>query len=307
MTTPFNTSVSPHIRARDDVQSIMWWVVAALLFPCASAVYFFGTRALVMIVFTTVVAVGAEAAFQRLIKKPITVKDGSAAVTGLLLALILPPTLPLWMAAIGAIIAIVLIKQLFGGLGFNIFNPALAARAALLASWPVAMTTWTQPLDAVTTATPLFLMKMGQPVPDYLTLFLGNRAGSLGETSALMILIGAAILFGKKIIDWSIPTAYIGTVFVLSLLLGQNPMFHVLTGGLLLGAFFMATDYVTAPVTTNGRLIFGVGCGVMTVLIRLYGGFPEGVNYSILVMNMFTPLIDAYVRPRLFGGIKRNA
>jgi electron transport complex protein RnfD len=211
------------------------------------------------------------------------------------------------MAAVGAIVAIVLVKQLFGGLGYNIFNPALAARAVLLASWPVAMTTWTKPLDAVTTATPLFLMKMGEAVPDYLTLFLGNRAGSLGETSALMILIGAAILFWRKIIDWPIPTAYIGTVYGLSLIMGQDPLFHVISGGLLLGAFFMATDYVTAPVTTKGRLIFGVGCGIMTVLIRLYGGFPEGVNYSILIMNMLTPIIDTYTRPRIFGEIKRHA
>ncbi len=307
MTASFDTSSSPHIRARDDAQSIMWWVVIALLFPCASAVYFFGARAIVLIVFTTAVAIGTEAAFQRVLGKPITIKDGSAAVTGVLLALILPPALPLWMAAVGAIVAIALVKQLFGGLGYNIFNPALAARAVLLASWPVAMTTWTQPLDAVTAATPLFLMKMGQPVPDYLTLFLGNRAGSLGETSALMILIGAAILFWRKIIDWPIPVAYIGTVYGLSLILGKDPLFHVISGGLLLGAFFMATDYVTAPVTTMGRLIFGVGCGIMTVLIRLYGGFPEGVNYSILLMNILTPLIDTYARPRLFGEIKKHA
>ncbi len=300
------TSVSPHIRARQDAQSIMWWVVIALLFPMAGATYFFGYRALLLILFTTVVAVLAEAAFQRVIEKPVTVKDGSAAVTGILLALVLPPTLPLWMAGIGAIVAVVLVKGLFGGLGFNIFNPALAARAVLLASWPVAMTTWTRPLDAVTTASPLFLAKMHQAVPDYLTLFMGNRAGSLGETSILMILIGAAILYWKKIIDWPAPTAFIGSVALLTAILGQDPLFHVLSGGLLLGAFFMATDYVTAPVTTKGRFIFGLGCGIITVLIRLYGGFPEGVNYSILIMNMLTPVIDTYVRPRLFGGVKKD-
>jgi len=284
----------------------MWWVVIALLFPMAGATYFFGYRALLLILFTTVVAVLAEAAFQRVIEKPVTVKDGSAAVTGILLALVLPPTLPLWMAGIGAIVAVVLVKGLFGGLGFNIFNPALAARAVLLASWPVAMTTWTRPLDAVTTASPLFLAKMHQAVPDYLTLFMGNRAGSLGETSILMILIGAAILYWKKIIDWPAPTAFIGSVALLTAILGQDPLFHVLSGGLLLGAFFMATDYVTAPVTTKGRFIFGLGCGIITVLIRLYGGFPEGVNYSILIMNMLTPVIDTYVRPRLFGGVKKD-
>lgn len=306
MTNAFETSVSPHIRAGEDVKSIMWWVVFALLFPVLAATWFFGLKALILILFTTLVAILAEVAFQKVLGLPVTVRDGSAAVTGVLLALVLPPTLPLWMAGIGAIAAIVLVKGLFGGLGFNIFNPALAARAILLASWPVAMTTWVTPMDAVTTASPLFLAKMNQAVPDYLNLFLGNRAGSLGETSVLAILIGAGILYWKRIIDWPAPTAYIGTVALLTLILGQDPLFHVLSGGLLLGAFFMATDYVTAPVTTKGRFIFGLGCGIMTVLIRLYGGFPEGVNYSILIMNMLTPLIDAYVRPGLFGGVKKN-
>lgn len=306
MTNPFETSVSPHIRTGEDVKSIMWWVVFALLFPVLAATWFFGLKALILILFTTLVAVLAEVAFQKVLGLPVTVRDGSAAVTGILLALVLPPTLPLWMAGIGAVAAIVLVKGLFGGLGFNIFNPALAARAILLASWPVAMTTWVTPMDAVTTASPLFLAKMNQAVPDYLNLFLGNRAGSLGETSVLAILIGAGILYWKRIIDWPAPTAYIGTVALLTLILGRDPLFHVLSGGLLLGAFFMATDYVTAPVTTKGRFIFGLGCGVMTVLIRLYGGFPEGVNYSILIMNMLTPLIDAYVRPGLFGGVKKN-
>lgn len=306
MTTPYEISVAPHTRAVDDVKSIMWWVVLSLLFPVAAATWFFGIKALILIVFTTLAAVLAEAAFQRSIGQPVTVRDGSAVVTGVLLALVLPPTLPLWMAGIGAVVAIVLVKGLFGGLGFNIFNPALAARAILLASWPVAMTTWVTPMDAMTTASPLFLAKAHQALPDYLNLFLGYRAGSLGETSAVAILVGAAILYWRRIIDWPAPTAYIGSVALLTLLLGQDPLFHVLSGGLLLGAFFMATDYVTAPVTTRGRFIFGFGCGVITVLIRLYGGFPEGVNYSILFMNMLTPLIDAYVRPRLFGGGKKN-
>jgi electron transport complex protein RnfD len=284
----------------------MWWVVFSLLFPVAAATYFFGLKAVVLILFTTLVAVLAEVAFQRSIGKPVTVKDGSAAVTGILLALVLPPTLPLWMAGVGAIVAVVMVKGLFGGLGFNIFNPALAARAILLASWPVAMTTWVTPIDSLTTASPLFLAKMNEAVPGYLNLFIGNRAGSLGETSVLAILIGAAILYWKKIIDWPAPAAYIGSVAILTLILGQDPLFHVLSGGLLLGAFFMATDYVTAPVTIAGRFIFGLGCGIITVLIRLYGGFPEGVNYSILFMNMLTPVIDAYVRPRLFGGVKKH-
>lgn len=302
----FVISVSPHIHASEDAKAIMWWVAGALLFPSAAAIYFFGLRPLLLILFLTLVSIISETTFQWLAKKPITISDGSAAVTGMLLALILPPTLPLWIGAVGAVIAIVLVKGLFGGLGFNIFNPALAARAILLSSWPVAMTSWIRPFDALTSATPLFLAKMGQTVPSYLDLFLGNHAGCLGETSALAILIGAGILFWKKIIDWPAPTAYIGTVAVLTLLLGKDPLFYVLSGGLLIGAFFMATDYVTTPVTTKGRFIFGLGCGIMTVLIRFYGGFPEGVNYSILFMNILTPLIDKYVRPRVYGHKKRS-
>ena len=302
----FNLSVSPHIYAKEDTRSIMRWVNFALLFPVAAATYFFGLKALILVVFTTLIAILSELVFQWLAKRPITVSDGSATTTGILLALILPSTLPLWMAAIGAMMAIILVKGLFGGLGFNIFNPALAARALLLASWPVAMTHWIKPLDTITSATPLFLAKMGQAVPGYWDLFIGNRAGSLGETSVLMILVGAAILLWKKIIDWPAPTAYLGTVALLAFILGKDPLFAVLSGGLMIGAFFMATDYVTTPVTTKGRFIFGLGCGIMTVLIRFYGGFPEGVNYSILFMNILTPLIDKYARPRLFGRVKNK-
>ena len=285
----------------------MWLVAFTLLFPSAAGVYFFGLSGLILLVFTTLAAVLTEAVCQWLAKRPVTVSDGSAVVTGMLLALILPPTFPLWMAAIGAIFAIGLVKVLFGGLGFNIFNPALAARAFLLASWPVAMTTWVRPFDAVTTATPLFLVnKMQAAAPAYWDMFIGNRAGSLGETSVLAILIGAAILFLARVVDWPAPTAYIGSVALLTFLLGHDPLFGLLSGGLMLGAFFMATDYVTAPVTTKGRFIFGLGCGIMTVGIRYFGGFPEGVNYSILLMNMLTPMIDKYARPKLFGGARKN-
>ncbi|MFA6548842.1 MAG: RnfABCDGE type electron transport complex subunit D [Candidatus Margulisiibacteriota bacterium] len=302
-----NISSPPHIRDSVDARSIMRWVAVALLFPSAAAVYFFGIPALILIVFTTIISVAFEAIFQWLAKKPITIFDGSAVVTGILIALILPSTLPLWMAGIGALFAVVIVKGLFGGLGFNIFNPALAARAFLLASWPVAMTAWVRPFDAVTTATPLYLVNtLHELPPSYLSLFIGNRAGSLGETSVLAILIGAAILFYKKIIDWPAPIAFIGTVAVLTFALGHDPIFGILSGGLMLGAFFMATDYVTAPVTTKGRFIFGLGCGIMTVLIRYYGGFPEGVNYAILLMNMLTPLIDKYSRPRLFGARRKH-
>jgi len=299
----FDLSAPPHIRDRFEVRNIMGAVFIALLFPAAAGVYFFGLKALVLIIVTTLAAILSEIIYKVLAKQPQPFKgDGSAGVAGLLLALILPPTLPLWMAALGALFAMVIVKGLFGGLGFNIFNPALAARAFLLASWPVAMTTWVRPFDAVTTATPLFLVnKMHELAPGYWTLFLGNRAGSLGETSVLMILIGAAILLAAKVIDWPAPTAMIGSVALLSWLLGHDPLFAILSGGLILGAFFMATDYVTAPVTVKGRFIFGLGCGLLTVLIRYFGGFPEGVNYAILIMNMLTPIIDKTARSRLYG------
>lgn len=303
----FDISPPPHLRSPFGAASIMWTVALALLFPSAAAIYFFGLNALALILFSVCAAALTEATCQWLAKRPVTVDDGSAVVTGMLLGLVLPPTLPLWMVGMGIVIAIGLVKVLFGGLGFNIFNPALAARAVLLASWPLAMTTWVRPFDAITTATPLFLVnKMHAAAPSYWSLFIGNRAGSLGETSVLAILIGALILFIAKIIDWPAPTAYIGTVFILTFLLGHDPLFGILSGGLMLGAFFMATDYVTTPVTTKGRFIFGLGCGVMTVLIRYFGGFPEGVNYSILLMNMLTPIIDKYMRPRLLGEVKKH-
>jgi Na+-translocating ferredoxin:NAD+ oxidoreductase subunit D len=297
-------SSPPHIRAPYDAQRIMWLVLIALLFPAGAGVYFFGLPALRLLIVTTLAAVAAEAIFQWLAKRPVRViGDGSAAVTGLLIALVLPPTLPLWMAVIGAAFAVIIVKGLFGGLGFNIFNPALAARAFLLASWPVAMTNWVRPFDAVTTATPLFIVnKMHEAAPGYWDFFLGNRAGSFGETSALFILVGAMLLLLIGVIDWAAPAALIGTVFVLTALLGHDPFFGILSGGLLLGAFFMATDYVTAPVTSLGRCYFGLGCGLLTILIRYFGGFPEGICYAILIMNMLTPLIDRYVRPRLYGG-----
>src|SRR3989339_2209058 len=207
MSLNLEISVGPHIRDNLSTGNIMWWVIFALLFPCAAAVYFFGLGALILILFTTFMCVLFEAIFNLLAKKPVNIYDGSAAVTGILLALILPPTLPLWIAAAGSFFAIVVTKGLFGGLGFNFFNPALAGRAFLLASWPVAMTTWVTPFTAVTTATPLYLAKTGHMVPGYFDLFIGNRSGSLGETSVLAILIGASILFAKKIIDWPAPTA----------------------------------------------------------------------------------------------------
>lgn len=298
--------ISPHIRSKEGTDYLMRAFAFSLIFPTIAGTYFFGLGALALVLFTGLMAMAAEAVFQKLAKQPVTVRDGSAFITGVLLGLVLPPGFPFWMAGLGAVFSIVVVKGLFGGLGFNIFNPALAGRAFLMASWPVAMTSWLRPFDAVTTASPLYLAKIGGAVPDYWVLFLGNRAGSIGETSILLILIAAAFLFWKKIIDWPAPVAFIGTVFVLSYFLGQDPLFQVLTGGLVFGAVFMATDYVTGPVTPKGRFIFGLGCGVLTVLIRFYGGFPEGVNYAILLMNILTPVIDKYSRPRIYGGNKRG-
>jgi electron transport complex protein RnfD len=315
-------SASPHLHSGASIKKIMAEVGVALLPAAGAAVFFFGLRALLLMAALTATAILAELATLKMLGKPARLKDGSAAITGLLLAFILPPTYPLWMGMIGVVIAITVTKHLFGGLGFNLFNPALAARAALLASWPVATTTWIKPLplfspqwwgclphlDAITSATPLGILQMQRngellnaALPGYWELFLGQRGGCLGETCVLALLIGAIYLLWKKVITWQIPFSYLGTVMVLSALLGKDPFFHLLAGGLVLGAFFMATDYVTAPVTPKGKIIFGAGCGILTVLIRLYGGFPEGVNYAILLMNIGTPLLDKYTQPRVYG------
>ncbi len=296
-------SVSPHIRAREDVRTIMSDVIFALSPALFASIFFFGWRALLIVSVSIFSSMASEFLWQRLWKKKITVGDLSSVVTGMLLAFVLPPTSPLWMVAIGAFVAIILAKQIFGGLGYNPFNPALVARAILLASWPVYMTTWTRPFEAVTTASPLGIVKMelDQRLPSYLEMFLGNRAGCLGEISVLALLIGAVYLLCKKQITLHIPIGYIGTVGLASLLFKRDPLFNIMAGGLILGAFFMATDMVTSPLTRSGKLVFGVGCGLLTVLIRFEGGFPEGVCYSILIMNMLTPMIDKITEPKVFG------
>jgi electron transport complex protein RnfD len=261
-------------------------------------------RALVLVIITTLAAVLTEAIFQKLRGKPITVWDGSAMVTGILLALNLPPGLPLWMAVVGAAIAISLGKQVYGGLGMNPFNPALIGRVFLMITFPVQMTTWINPVDGTTGATPLQIMKMQGVSTDYVKLFLGNIGGSLGETSALLIIFGGLYLLYKGYIDWRIPVSYLGTVAVLSLLLGRDPVFQLLSGGLMLGAFFMATDMVTSPISRMGKIIFGIGAGFFVVLIRFYGGYPEGVSFSILLMNAFTPIINRYTVPKIYGEVK---
>jgi len=307
-------SAPPHIRQGLSTERIMWLVVISLIPAVLSGVIFFGWYVLAIIFSSVLSAILTEVIVLKMMKRPLTIKDGSAVVTGLLLALIIPPTVPLRIPMIGAAFAIALGKQIFGGLGYNPFNPALIGRAFLLASWPSLMTKWVWPVnslawagknaDALTGATALGLLREGTTGIPYLQLFLGNISGSLGETSALALLLGALFLVVYKIIDWRIPVSYLGTVMIMALVMGQDPIFHLLTGGLMLGAFFMATDYVTTPVTPKGRLFFGIGCGLLTMLIRRYGGFPEGVCYSILLMNLATPLLDRWTVPKRFGEVK---
>jgi len=306
----FLISPGPHLWRGPSVSRIMYYVVIALMFPTGAAIYFFGYHAISILG----VSVGTALLTEYICKKTrghAFIMDGSAVVTGIMLGLILPPTLPLWMVAIGSIFAIAIVKEAFGGLGHNIFNPALGARAFMSVSFSLQMTTWVLPTgfgaDAVTSATPLSgVSEWSQFDPSaYQTLFMGNIAGSLGETSALFILVGGTLLLALRIINWRIPAIYIGMVTLLALALGQDPLFYILTGGLMLGAFFMATDYVTSPLTNRGKIIFSVALGVLTVMIRQFGGMPEGVCYSILFMNAITPLIDRYTKVRPYGLVER--
>jgi electron transport complex protein RnfD len=299
-------SPGPHLWRGFSVTKIMLILLLALLLPAAAAIYFYGFYALSVMAWCILFAVITEMAVKRIRHRPF-VMDGSAIVTGILLALTLPPGIPLWMAAVGAIFAIAIVKEAFGGLGHNIFNPALGGRAFLGACFALEMTSWVKPTgfaaDAITTATPLgegFAMPASRGSL-YLDMFLGNTGGSLGETSALLILLGGVILVAVNIIDFKVPLVYLATVALLSLVTGQDIMVQLLAGGLMLGAVFMATDPVTSPLTASGRIIFAVGCGVLTVIIRHFGGLPEGVTYSILFMNALTPLIDRYVKVRPYG------
>lgn len=302
----FLISPGPHLWKGLSVSKIMYRVVIALMFPTGAAIYFFGYRALSVIGVSVAAAVVTEYVCKRLRNRAF-VMDGSAVVTGILLGLVLPPTIPLWMVAIGSIFAIGIVKEAFGGLGHNIFNPALGGRAFMTACFSVPMTTWVLPMgfgvDAVTSATPLSGSSVWQPGDPsvYQALFLGNTAGSLGETSALFILIGGIFLLARGIINWRIPAVYIGMVALMAVALGQDPLFYILAGGLMLGAFFMATDYVTSPLTNKGKIIFSVALGVLTVMIRHFGGMPEGVCFSILFMNALTPAIDRYTKTRPYG------
>ena len=305
-------SSSPHIFTTTDTRDMMKKVIISLGPAIIASLYFFRWRGLGVIITAVAGCVITEYALQKLRGRKISVGDYSSVLTGILLALVLPPTLPLWMTFIGAVFAIALGKEIFGGIGNNIFNPALLARAFLMAAFPVALTTWVKPitLDAMTMATPLGIAKFEHHGTAYLSLFVGNIGGCLGETSAIALLIGFVYLLYYKVIDYRIPLAYMGTVFVFASIMyivspetSQPPLFHILAGGLLIGAIFMATDPVTSPVTPKGRWIFGVGCGLITMIIRIWGGLPEGVMYSILLMNAVTPLVNRITRPKRFGAV----
>ncbi len=316
---------SPHIHQGDSVKKIMYSVVFALLPALGWSFFVFGIPALLVTLVSVVMCLLSEFVIQKyLLKEKPSITDGSALITGILLAMNVPSSLPLWMIALGALFSIGIAKMTFGGLGNNPFNPALVGRVFLLISFPVQMTTWpiAGAVDGTTGATPLGLikegLKTGKPIaeltsqlPSYSDLFLGNMGGSLGEVSALLLLIGLVFMLVRKVITWHIPVAVIGSMFIFTGILNLinpaeyiNPMYHLLTGGALLGAIFMATDMVTSPVTKTGQLIFGAGIGIITVLIRVWGAYPEGMSFAILIMNAFTPLINIYVKPKRFGRSK---
>lgn len=309
-------SHAPHIAGGDSISRIMLHVIIALLPALLAGCLVFGLRALAVTVICVLSCVVFEGLWQKILKKPVTVSDLSAVVTGMLLAFNLPAGIPLWMPVVGSFFAIIIVKQFFGGLGHNFMNPALGARAFLLASWALSMTTWPQPLlhtaDAVSSATPLaaYAENAGN-LPPYLDLFLGGVGGCIGETSTLAILIGGIYLLLCGVIRLRVPAVFIGTVALGTWIFGGHNglftgdwLYQILSGGLMLGAFFMATDYSTTPFTPAGQILFGLGCGIITVLIRIWGGYPEGVSYSILLMNAATPLIDRIMAPRRYGVIK---
>ena len=319
---------NPHIRSNETTQTIMRDVIVAMLPALVFACVRFGARALALTAVSVVACVFWEWLYRKLMKKHQTVGDLSAVVTGMLLAFVSPVTMPYWMAVVGAFFAIIIVKQLFGGIGKNFVNPALAGRAFLVGSYAGVMTTWIDPAagkaplmgstaDIVTAATPMAYLKVGDMeglVSQYSVsdMFIGMCGGSMGEVSALALLVGGAYLIYRKVIGWQIPVAYIGTVAVLSFLFPKTGsgiefmLYSVFGGGLFLGAIFMATDYVTAPVTKKGQLIFGLGCGLFTVLIRYFGSYNEGVCYSIMVMNLLVPLIEKYTKPARFGVVKSD-
>ncbi|MCK5832228.1 RnfABCDGE type electron transport complex subunit D [bacterium] len=343
----FIVSSSPHLRSGVNTSSIMWNVVIALLPAWVVGIYYYGPRAIWLTLLSIIAAVITEFAIQAIRKVPFSALDGSAVITGMLLAFNVPPGVPWWMVIIGSVVGVAIGKQAFGGLGHNPLNPALVGRAFLMASWPVHMTTdWILPrggslsgaigVDAVTSATPLTVLKLARNAildpassseqieaartsieaiySSWPQMMIGNIGGCIGEISALAILLGGIFLIVRGFCDWRTPITYIAGVALLGWIFGGtqgfftgNMLFQIFSGGLFLGAFFMATDMVTTPITKKGRWIFGLGCAVLTVFIRRWGGYPEGVSYSILIMNIFTPIIDRHTRPRIFGHSAKKA
>lgn len=301
---------SPHIRTKETVTDVMFDVILALVPAMIAAIYFFGIRAITVTAVSIISCMVTEYICQKMLKQDIQIFDGSAILTGILFAFVIPPNMSLVYVVVGAVISIGLGKMLFGGLGHNIFNPALVGRAFIQASWPVAITTFMY--DGVAGATMLDGIKRGLSSDTlllekgniYLNTFIGKMGGCLGETSALALLIGGIYLIYKKQVDWKVPAVIIATVFVGSLIAGENPIIQIFSGGIFLGAFFMATDMVTSPQTSKGRVIFSLGIGILICLIRFKGGYPEGVAYSILIMNGFVPLINRYSSPKKFGEVK---
>lgn len=310
----FVVSGTPHVRSKESIQSIMRDVIIALVPATAAGIYYFGLRALILIVAAIISAVFFEWLYEKITRKPVTINDLSAVVTGLLLAMNLPASAPVWVAIVGSAFAIIFAKQLFGGLGQNFINPALAGRAFLLASYPTEMTTWVVPnglaADAATYATPLAQLKNGTLDASLGQLVLGQVGGTIGETCAIALIIGGLYLLYKHVISWKIPVIYIATVFILFAVIGRHgmrmPVQEIFAGGVMLGGIFMATDYASSPVTPKGQIIFAVGAGLLTYLIRTFGGYPEGVSYSILIMNCCVPLIERFTEPTIFGALPKT-
>lgn len=312
MVNMFRVGPSPHIRTSETVDRVMYDVIISLIPAMVMAVYVFGTRAITVTAFSVAACIATEYVCQKLMKQDNDAFDGSAIITGILLAFVIPPYMNLIYVVIGGIVSILLGKMLFGGLGHNIFNPALVGRAFIQASWPVAITTFAY--DGKAGATVLDAMKRNIPLDQaliadgaansYFQAFIGNMGGCLGKTSALAILLGGAYLIYKKHIDWKVPVLMIVTVFILTMAMGQNPIMHILSGGLFLGAFYMATDMTTSPQTSKGRVIFAILLGVLISVIRVKGGYPEGTAYAILIMNGVVPIINKYIVPKKFGAVK---
>lgn len=308
-------SSSPHIRSNETTQSLMFDVIIALLPALVASIFYFGFNSIILVVASVISAVVTEIICQKLMKKPVTINDLSAVVTGILLAFNIPASAPWWLPVIGSAFAIAIVKQIFGGLGFNILNPALAGRAFLTASWSAHMTGgFIDPVtDAISSATPLTVIKSGgTQLPTIWDMLLGNIPGVIGETSSILIILGGLYLIYRGTIKWIIPAFYLGTVAVIAIAVDGASLlpYHLFGGGLMLGAFFMATDYATSPVNDKGKIIYAIGAGILTMLIRKIGGYPEGVSYSILLMNIITPLLNNYVTPKVFGvaggGVVKN-